>query len=144
MKGLKLDFKKIGMVTAGNAAGLVAVHQVNQLKFLNNPAKPMKPVLKGLITLLLGRIGVPYIAGMTGLAGKKGGDFVEGVGQAMSTYGTAQILANTPATAKMVPAIAGYEDNIYGMGLIADDDQSVDGYEDAVYGPGDDTDDVYE
>lgn len=136
MKGLKLDFKKIGMETAGNAAGLIIVHQVNQLKMLNDPAKPVKPVLKGLISLGIGRLVLPWVAGMAGMGGKKGGALLEGAGHAISTYGVGQILAATPATAKMVPAITGYEDGVYGMGLIADEEEisGVEGYEDNIYG----------
>lgn len=145
MKGLKLDFKKIGMETAGNAVGLMAVQKVGAISFVQNLKTP---VIKGLVMLGIGRIAIPFLAGKAGLAGKKGGAFVEGVSQSVSTYGIGQILSNTAATKALVPTISGYEDGVYGMGLITNDESvngfedAVNGYEDGVYGQP--NEDVYE
>lgn len=142
MKGLKLDFKKITMQTAGNAAGLIVVGQVNKLAFIK---KIEKPVMKGLITLGLGRVLLPYIGSMMGLSGKKGGDLLEGASEAISTFGVIQIAgsfeANKAADKKLFPTISGHEESPYvrGLGLVAEEEVS--GYPDEdVSGH----DDVYE
>lgn len=143
MKGLKLDFKKIAMQTAGNAAGLVVVGQVNKLAFIK---KIEKPVMKGLITLGLGRILLPYIGGMMGLSGKKGGDLLEGASEAISTFGVIQIAgsfeANKAADKKLFPTISGYEESPYvrGLGLVTEEEVSGTEADEDVSG----TEDVYE
>jgi hypothetical protein len=143
MKGLKLDFKKIAMQTAGNAAGLVVIGQVNKLAFIKNI---QKPVMKGLLTLGLGRIVLPYIGGMMGLGGKKGGDILEGASEAISTYGVIQIAgsfeASKAADQKLFPTISGYEESPYvrGLGLVTEEEVSGYNEEEQVSG----NDDVYE
>ena len=141
MLGLKLDFKKIGMSAAGNAVGLMAVTQINKISFIKNI---QKPVTKGLVTLLLGKIAIPFIAQKAGLSGKKGGDFVDGVSEAVGVYGIGQILSNVDATKNLVPVISGYEDSVY-LGAVyedqpADQPAGMGNYED---NPVSGTDDVY-
>ena len=140
MKGLKINVKEIATKTAGNAAGLVLVGQVNKIGFIASKS----PMIRGLITLGIGRIALPYIGSMLGLAGKKGGALIEGAEEAVSTYAVAQLGSNFPATANLFPKISGYEDNVYGLGMVTQEE--VTGYEDNVYGANDSvegTEDIY-
>lgn len=134
MKGLNLDFKKIAVETAGNAAGLVLCTQVQKIGFIKNI---QKPVLKGLVMIGLAKVALPKLAEMLMGKGKKGAsDFVTGASQSMATYGIGHIMANTDATKNFVPAITGYENNPYdSLGTVIEEPEpeTLQGYEDDVY-----------
>lgn len=135
MKGLKINVKDIATKTAGNAAGLVVVGQINKIGFIASKS----PMIKALITLAVGRIGLPFIGSHLGLKGKKGGTLIEGAEEAVSTYAVAQLGGAFPATANLFPKISGYEDNVYGLGMVTKEE--VTGYEES---PVEGTDDIYE
>ena len=119
MKGLKVNVKEIGMTVAGNAVGLVAVHQVSKIGFIQ---KISKPAVRGLVNVALGALVLPMVADKMGMAGKKNGSaFVDGASNAITTYGVGQILSSIPATKNLVPAVAGYEDPIYIAAAVVED-----------------------
>jgi len=127
MKGLpKIDFKKLAMQTAGEAAGIMILSAVAKQEFV---AK-QKPVVKGIIYKVLGAVVLPALAGKA----KKGNELIEGAGQALSVAGTTQIL--NAVTKGKTPAIGGYESNpISGPGYEFEE-------EDGVSGPNDYEEDV--
>lgn len=100
MKGLpKIDFKKIAMVTAGEAGGLFALNAMSKMKFVANA----KPGFKGLIYKAAGTV-------LKHFAGKgKGNDIVDGAAATLSVAGTSQLM-NAFMPGK-VAAIGGYESN---------------------------------
>jgi hypothetical protein len=125
MKILKgINFGEIAMSAAGNAAGLAVVTQLNRVPFI---AKQTNPKIKGLITLLAGKVVLPMLAKSAGFAGKKTGGLVAGASEAMAVYGIAQIGNDVaPNIFPKVSGIDGYEDNplrnMAGMGLVTNED----------------------
>lgn len=107
------------MQTAGEAAGLLALGQLNKVKQITNA----KPAVKGLIYKAIGVFGQHLV---TGGKVKKGNDLVDGAANALSVAGTSQIInAVKPG---LVPAIGGYEQYpISGPGyMINDGDENPD------------------
>lgn len=140
MFGLKLDAKKIAVGVAGKGVGLAVAHKVNNIPFVQK----QKWYLRALGLLVIGEVVLPKVGEMLMGKGKKGaGDFVAGASQAMGTYATGIAMGNIEATKSFVPAITGYEDNVY-LGAVIDDsgDQPAEmgGYED---NPVSGADDVY-
>ena len=124
------------MKTAGNAAGLIVVGQVNKLSFIQNI---QKPAIKGLVTIFIGRVGLPFLAKLAGQKGKKGtSDLINGAEEAIATYGVAQVGGSFAATANLFPKISGYEQNpVAGIGLTNAED-NMNGYEqNPISGPDD-------
>lgn len=122
MKALpKIDFKKVVMSTAGEGIGLFALQKVSEMKFVAKQSG----MIKGIIYKALGTVVVPMIAGKT----KKGGEIIEGVGNALNLAGTSQLINSfkaKDAVKDLVPSIGGYEDSpISGPGY--EFDESVDG-----------------
>ncbi len=133
MKGPKIDFSKIAMETAGNLGGLAAVTQINRIPFI---AKMDKPAIKGSVMFAIGKVAVPWLAGMAGLNGKKGGDVVKGVSDGISVFALAQL--GSSFAPNIFPKISGYEENIYGLGIVTEEEdaRAVDGVaaaEESVY-----------
>lgn len=125
MKGLpKIDFKKIAMQTAGEGVGLFALGKVATMPFVAKQSG----LMKGLIYKALGTIVVPMVAGKA----KKGGELIEGVGNALNLAGTSQLInsfkSKDAAAPNLVPSIGGYEDSpISGPGYEFDESDGVDG-----------------
>jgi hypothetical protein len=120
----KIDFKAAATKAVGNVAGGFAYTQFNKLAFMQKQANPK---VKGLISALVGYIGIPMLADKLKL-GNKGAqaDLIAAAGEGMGLVGMFQ-LANAMKPG-LVPSISGYEENP--IGLITEEDE-VSGYEDS-------------
>ena len=133
----KIDFKGAVSKMAAHAAGAAGYTQLNKMKFMTSLAAKGGP-MKGIVTALIGYIGVPMIADKLKLggAGKKG-DFIKNVGEGMGIIGVMQAAnALAPGSAgkpALFPQISGYEENpVSGLGMITEEDDPdtyVSGYE---------------
>lgn len=126
MKALKgIDFGAIAMNTVGMAVGLAAATQANRIPFV---AKMENPKIKGTVLFLMGKVGVPVLAKMAGITGKKSSEVVKGTGDGMAAVGLSQlgnaVAPNIFPKISGVEGIDGYETSPYrGLGLVTDEDE---------------------